>query len=573
MHDRELAGSARVLRRESMMSAGTVSRRKALALLSGSVAASLSGCCSLRGFPKPQIPETDQEFAAGHTATFLAPRSINKQGVPTRDCIDAHAHFFNASDVTVKGYLEGPVAHSLGDVLGDLVRLLAPIADAFSEMAPSASAEFRQLEGMGARALTDAEGRKQAIDARHREREEISKEFDKLTRTGRGRAFRTAYERLMQPTVGISSKEHRQRIRRLDEESLFRAMEAAEAPVDKMTLAAAAASDQAPYAEGVLAFVGYMMSSRQSNLLTYQRAFTESADTAAADTIGVSRTLGSLVDFDRWLDCPPRSAHEDQLRLHLKLSQLSNYYMLPVISYNPWTDAVEGGRSLALVEQAIKAGCVAVKIYPPNGFRPWGNAEFPRKGGPESAALDAALKKFWIRCQELRVPVLAHAGPSMGGDDYHDTLSGPDEWQRLLDATFWSDGEGPRVSLGHFGGDGDGNDWTSRFAQVMAAPRGQGIYADLGYWEGLQCDIAGSKRCAVTKDRLAKVLDRPLGGSETVADRVMYGSDWLMLSQQKNWPAYAQQLHDALRAVSPGSIDKIFGENAKKCFGASLRLS
>lgn len=545
-----------------------VTRREALAMLGGAAVVGISGCCELRPFPSPQIPPTAAGFTESATTGFLAPRRINMQGAPTPDCVDAHAHFFNASDVTIKGYLEGPVAYSMGGVLGELVRLLAPIADALGEVAPTASAEFSELSALCALPLSDEDRRQRAIEARQREREAISKEFDKLTRASKGRAFRQQYERLMQAPLGASTTERRIRIRRLDQDSLLLAMQTSEALVDEGTVTSFAASDQAPYAEGILAFVGYIMSSRLSNLLTYQAAFTE-----GNGTIGVRRTLGALVDFDRWLACAPRSAHEDQMRLHLKLSEVSRNYMLPVISYNPWTDIVEHERSLALVEDAVKAGFVAVKIYPPNGFRPWGNASFPSKEGPTGKEIDTALQKFWRKCQELNVPVLAHAGPSMGRDAYHSGLSGPEEWQRLLDADFWSGAEGPRVSLGHFGGDELQTDWTSRFAQLMARPRGQHVYADLGYWEGLQCAHVGAATCKCAKERLAKVLDDQLDGNESVADRVMYGSDWLMLSKEKNWPSYAQQLVKAIREVSPGSVERIFGQNAKKCFGASLRFT
>lgn len=49
----------------------------------------------------------------------------------------------------------------------------------------------------------------------------------------------------------------------------------------------------------------------------------------------------------------------------------------------------------------VKSGFVAVKIHPPNGFRPWGNTGFPNRAVSKAAEIDAALEKFWIRCQEV----------------------------------------------------------------------------------------------------------------------------------------------------------------------------
>ena len=292
---------------------------------------------------------------------------------------------------------------------------------------------------------------------RQNERVALSQEFSRLINTREGLPFRRAYEQMLQASPAVAAAERRPRIRKLEDDSVLKAMEAAETPIDRKTAAEFAATDRSPYGEGLLAFVGYLMSKRQHNLLTYQAAFTEEEH-----TIGVRRTLGCLVDFDRWLKCAPRSAHKDQLKLHLKLTQVTNGYMLPLISYNPWTDVAEPGIGLELVEEGIKAGCVGVKIYPQNGFRPWGNPEPSDVGGPSGKAISEALEKFWLKCAELGVPVMAHAGESMGSTDAHNRLGSPDEWERLLAAPFWTGSEGPRANLGHFGGDEAKNEWTTR---------------------------------------------------------------------------------------------------------------
>jgi hypothetical protein len=547
------------------------SRRQALALIG---TGALSGCCcSLRGFPKPEIG-AGPTVAAGFARTgLLAPARINTRDVPTETCIDAHAHFFNASDVTVKGFIEGPVAYSVGGALGELVKRLGPIADALGEIAPTAKSEYDALKSKQASfsALAPDDRKSRLLAERESERRNVSVEFNKLAQSSRGKPFREAYAALGDQSAALSASERRPRIQKIDDGSLFNAMQAAEANADATQLRELAATDRSPYKEGILAFVGYMLSSRHHNLSTYQAAFTE-----GENTIGVRRTLGALVDFDRWLDCAPRSAHEDQLKLHAELSRQSDYYMLPMISYNPWTDIAEGGRGIELVEEAVRHyGAVGVKIYPPNGFRPWGNTGTHFAKAPDGAQIDRVLEKFWLTCQALQVPVLAHAGPSMGKDAAHSRLSGPDGWNALLEARFWKTAEGPRVSLGHFGGesgDSDVNDWTARFASLMDRPRGGQIYADLGYWERLQCEIVDQAECEGAKARLAAVLNQDIGGGERVGNRVMYGSDWLMLSKEKNWPSYAQQLSLSVRSFAPQFAAPVFGENAVKCFGSRLQL-
>ena len=547
-----------------MPNADPWSRRDTLTLMGGTLVTTLAGCCT-RGFPRPEIPAASAKSAdTRRPARFLAPARINVEGAAPAGCIDVHAHFFNASDVTIRGYLEGPVAYAKGGVLGELIKLLAPLAEILGDIAPTARAEYDSLVALSARDMNDADRRKVLFTERDAERQTISREFFRLLASRKGRAFRAKYEEIMKPGPRAQA-ELRPRIRTLDETSIVRAMTLSEALLDGGQLKAFAQTDESPYAEGVLAFIGYMLSSRKSNLLTYQGAFTESTG-----TIGVQRTLFLLVDYDRWLKCPPRSAHEDQMKVAVRLAELSGGYLTPVVGYNPWTDLAENGAGLARVEAAAAQGFVAAKIYPQNGFRPWRNTGLPEPHGvPSGADLDRVLKTFWLRCRDLSLPVIAHAGESMGSDATHDDLGSPTAWESLVKADFWPDNEGPRVSLGHFGGDDDKNDWTREFVtKVMSAPRGRYVFADLGYWENLQCATAGTLNCQTAKARLKAVLSMPLTGGQVVADRVLYGSDWLMLSQEKNWPAYAGALLAALQDIAPEYLSKIFAVNAKVCFPA-----
>lgn len=311
-----------------------------------------------------------------------------------------------------------------------------------------------------------------------------------------------------------------------------------------------------------------MLSYRWANIKTYCQAFS-----THDEAIGVDRVLGALVDFDRWLDCPPRSAHEDQMRLHARLSKMSGGYMLPLISYNPWTDVVDNGRSLNLVKQAVtEYGFVGAKIYPPNGFRPWGNTR-DQDGFrlPSHEKINEALEKFWDTCIELNIPVLAHTGQSMGKDDAHDLLGGPEGWNALISA-YASKGRSPMVSLGHFGGDAENqaNTWTEQMAALMGKPGADKVYGDLGYWSELRCNEVGSERCKTAENRLRDALNISLGKQKRVADRVMFGSDWLMVSQEQHWSDYASELFSIIKEFAPDDVENIFGKNAIKCFGQGI---
>lgn len=89
------------------------------------------------------------------------------------------------------------------------------------------------------------------------------------------------------------------------------------------------------------------------------------------------------------------------------------------------------------------------------------------------------------------------------------------------------------------------------------------VYGDLGYWD----ELAEGRQDI--KDKIARVLatDRPNGG--TVADRVMYGSDWLMLSQESGWQSYGEGIAAVIRGLDgTGALaTKVLGGNVLRCYG------
>ena len=473
----------------------SMNRRRALGALAGSVL--LQGCCCNRPFPEPGIA-----LGGGPMATepaFLRAPARGRAAAPQPYCVDVHTHFFNASDVTVKGYIEGPMAHSMPGQLGNLLRALAPLAEALAELAPTAAKEYKDLDELvGQARVLNADAMEQTLAARvNSERITLSREFFRLISRPDGRDFVEKYNSIKSSTPRALRGAYPE-INKLDETSVINAMRLGESLDARRPLKGALADDGSFYAEGVLAFIGYMLSSRWANLRSYQQAFS-----GPDSKLNVDCALSSLVDFDRWLDCPPRSAHEDQMRLHARLSKLSAGYMKPLISYNPWTDVVNGGAALRLVNQAVtEFGFVGVKIYPPNGFRPWGNtAEQDGFGLPSHRAINDALEKFWDLCIKLDVPVMAHTNHSMGKDQKHDELGGPQGWAKLAEKY---EAKAPRVNLGHFGGSKGA--WNAQMANIMSSSSGGArMYGDLGFWTELRCGEGSVEDCTLAAENLRPV--------------------------------------------------------------------
>lgn len=538
----------------SQLAGSGLSRRAALSLLGAASASAVAGCCSLRGFPS----DTISGDPALNLGTPLRPSKAAPNGVYRH--IDVHAHFFNASDVTVKGYLEGPVAHDMSEPLAELVRLLAPFADDLASIAQTAGDEFAELtkrysrQGVTAFTTMDAE----LVDSAKTRRNDASTKFFDLVRSS---PFEAKFNALAsrQP-LQITAVGPDPGTKPLDADSLWQATELGDHPDFSMLLVPQSVKSTEPYPGGILAFVGYMLSPRWANLSTYSKAFTDSNG-----AFGIDMTLGALVDFDRWLDCPPRSSHGDQIKLHQLLSKLSGGYMRPLVAYNPWSDIKEEGQALARVVDAVKnRGFVGVKLYPPNGFRPYGNTDSPTppSPGPSPADLDRVLAKFWDACVSLGVPVMAHTGATMGRDVTHDQLGGPQGWQALMNR--YAGRTAPKVNLGHFGGDCDINPWTDKMADLMASRDGATVYGDLAYWSGLGLNNSEAATCGDARTRLASAIQAHPGAEK----HVMYGSDWLMLSRERNWWLYPFDVADATHdIVDPAAL---FAGNAQRCFGSLI---
>lgn len=509
----------------------------------------VSGCQCL---PRDQV--ADVELSG--LRQILKPYRFVKSAAAPDWVVDVHAHFFNAQDVPVQGYLAGPVAHNRPEIAG-LVKALAPVAGKLARLAPSARQEFEELY---ARASSPA--------LMSDTPESIARQLEREQENHRNTQSRKAYDEVLQGTEfeRLYNESRGTTIQGLTEErlgpnSLNRAMKQQKTNGAALMSrrASGTADPQWSYRDGLLGFLGYMLSYRWMNLLAYQQAFTTSEE-----AFGVKRVFGALVDFDHWLEPEPYSCHEDQIRLHQLLSLLSGNYMRPLVAFNPWSAHTEPKRVLDRVEDALKnRGFVGIKIYPPNGFRPLGNSldPVPHQGAPSGIDLDAALLNMWKLASKLNVPIMAHGAHTMGSDDEHEDAAGPAEWKAALNAL--PPTERAPVNIGHFGGDEPGP-WSGEFAMLMQESVGARLYGDTGYWEKLRCRSNGT--CATREHLRALVEQHPV-----LAERLMYGSDWHMISQESDWGDYARELHTATKDfIKP---ENFFGGNAIACFGAAAEAS
>lgn len=298
--------------------------------------------------------------------------------------------------------------------------------------------------------------------------------------------------------------------------------------------------------------------------------------------VGVALYTPAMVDMDYWLGAVrdtskvvgdvgsdafslPQTSIAQQIELMEMVQHLNPGRCHMFVSFCPWRQVDDEARGrwptpLDLVKDAIfNRGFVGVKLYPPMGFLPIGNAELPVGAYPAWAAkepyagefgvlLDEALRALYRFCIEHDIPVMAHcaptnsAGTSMvaGKNESYAQRAHPFGWARLMSEPEFA---GLRLNLAHFGGSSDPAamaEWQSVIGGMMDAhPH---VYADLSHYAELLIDnYSGSgQRCSVSARFLDGLREGFLGGEwgDVRAGRLIYGSDWSMLSKEFYYADY-----------------------------------
>ena len=322
---------------------------------------SLSACCRLA---IQEIKETHKY----NGSTPFSPSLIQKSELSPKLAIDAHTHFFNAADVPVKEFMQGPVAHALpSKITKDLIYLIAPTVSILSKFfSLSPAKEINMLDD-----IVKKQTKMSALDFQIQLDRDIETHERELAKALAIALKNTPFEKEYleaSKKIGLNKVDNT-----LTENSIYEAMKFGTQSYG-LTVSKQADIQNADNPDGVFAFVKCMLSPRHHNLQNYIKAYATNSN-----AFGVDACLGALVDFNYWLSCPSNSSSiRDQVLLHERLAVLSGGYLLPLVPYNPWTDIKNNRSSLNDIVWAIKEhGFVGVKIYPPMGFYPSGNEDIP----------------------------------------------------------------------------------------------------------------------------------------------------------------------------------------------------
>lgn len=510
----------------------------------------------------------EQDSCTRGTSSYLGGKEVADAWKAPYRYIDAHAHFFNASDVPAHGFLAGSFMHGRfhNPVL---LKIAGGVSAAVEALANTALDPLNEMQLLCQRTVAvdmRSEQSTGTLDAEiEREKQKNASNLHRQLQSTDVPARVNEMLRQLRETVGAQHLAHQ----RFSEDLVFDSARGVGLLKDSAPPVPAALKGMDM--QNVLRAGTYMLGPRHHSLREYIKLQARHSPDAL-----MSASIGAMVDFNYWLRGAGRATNiHDQVLIQEQLALMSGGFLLPVVAYNPWTDMKEGGESSRLVKWAVEHhGCVGVKIYPPIGFYPFGNGNLERPTHPERTphdlrALDKTLEKFYGLCEELDVPVMAHGNDSNGRNQSENMLAGTAGWKELdrlpsLQRLY--------VNIGHFGGALDHpvpggkppEDWTMQYAQLMQSAGKLKVFGDIGYWD----DLYGETNRESVRAKLRRVLPMPLPGGQTVADRVMYGSDWFMTAKERDWEAYPRRILDELRGIaSEDVVQRIMGGNVLECYG------
>ena len=188
-----------------------ITRRDVLQMLAAAApVTALGSCCTLKYPGRIDPREALASRARGDAAALTLHRGVlgpfaddaPKAADVRLSIADPHAHFFNAADVPVKGFVQECIGHSAPRILQPLVAAAALIADRIAQGAPTAAQEIEELKKIaklaprGADAPQRASARAEAKAQTEKDRDDAASRLVKVLREKDGQRFEREYLRL-----------------------------------------------------------------------------------------------------------------------------------------------------------------------------------------------------------------------------------------------------------------------------------------------------------------------------------------------------------------------------------------
>ncbi len=289
---------------------------------------------------------------------------------------------------------------------------------------------------------------------------------------------------------------------------------------------------------------------------------------AAGTGSGVDLVIPMFLDLDAGTEDASDTTQAQQVELFDLVSLASMRGLLPEaaqLAVHPFAafDPVRqlrhaGGTEspLELVQRAVLGhGFVGVKVYPPMGWRPTGNADRTDLPPGEGERLDQIVAELARWCAAYDVPITAHSSDSNYADDRYDDFGAPARWQPLLEIH-----PGLRLNLGHFGGSHPSRQacgWTEEIAALMGDH--DHLYADVSCHP-----LADPELMALQMQVMTELRDR----GNPITTRVMFGTDWYTQAINPDPSSFLDLYRSAWRnAFGDAATDDFMAGNALRFLG------
>lgn len=481
--------------------------------------------------------------------------------------VDVHCHFFNAADVPVEGLVRyvalrepKPNFKRVADAMearGVSNALIVFLVTALGDVAPKAKDELAILKRRARRPSEAELERRKDEQLRTAVRQLVGLAAgQRVSGMARSSAETPDYAGLLNELGGDAT---------LWRTFQRRSGPVAEDDVDTLVKAAKAHDKIGTY----LTFVRLMQDYREDLAESYIKIF--------ATKCRLSLITPSILDFEKSIG-GRASPQRDQIDVMDEVQQLvtkrTGIRMHSFVGFDPHREARRPGSAMANIQYAImEKGFVGVKIYPPMGFKAWGNAD---------PAIDAALKRLYVWCRDNDVPIMAHAENSIGAGCGYGELASPAYWKKLLDTNRY---DKLRINLAHFGAFDEiirpgaptgvmvscAKDkfsgpptWEDIIGRTIDHGRRPNLFADLSYLSELvSSDDEDLHR------NIRGLLDKWLYIYDRDARHLMFGTDWSMMALERNYNAYVPRIKDELSraGVSEDRQQNIFWRNASRFLG------
>jgi hypothetical protein len=466
--------------------------------------------------------------------------------------IDVHTHVFNGSDLQIYGFYKWVVSRSSSS--DELAEILDALGRHFAPTAAEEMAALQQVEDALRGCNTPLFA--QVLNAH---REENYQRFRS--------ELQTASKRVRTRRLARSSTELDRQIDSLPKTySGYRSLRR-----NRMRFSAST-----KITAGDLDFVFRNFQFRYVNVYDYLMEYS----TGRARKVDLM--VAHLVDFDWPIGggTQTTTSLSDQIRVMERISQLTGGRVLCFAPFDPMKEVAHQlglttESSFQTVQDAVSNhGFIGVKLYPPMGFAPFGNAALDQRGfwnkpwipaplwrNDLGRLLDDALTRLYSWCLANGVPIMGHSSPTNGPSDAFQDLAGARHWKDVV-----SSFDGIRINFGHFGN----KDLTSsaqarEFSSYMNITNGRFLYADASYFSEILNQPSALQAFLTTLYR-----DARMKGDAALAQRLMYGTDWEMIVREGRTSSdYLARFEAMFSALDPQQLgakgrlsDRFFGANA-----------